>query len=642
MPRPFFLGAAPSMLVPVATLGLCAALLCRGAMTYAEDPEKPTTTPLSEFAPEVVTSNSGGAAYDRGVQIYRIDIRGNRLVSQQTILSAMTLQPGSLYSRNDLIKDLKRIHDLGYFTEDVKATPIATSQGIVLQITVNENTPVTNIEPVGNEALPSHEIVSMFKKQAGMPQNLQFLNESIAATEKLYHDKGFILARVEQVVDRPDGKLEVKVQEGRIDKIQFVGNRKTKDHVIKREMLLKEGDVYNEKVLMDDLQRIFSSQAFSDVRRVLTVSPDHPDRYNLTIELDEKRTAAISLGGGVDTATGFFGSLGYTDPNFRGMGENVSGLFSIGSGVLLRDNRTQANRQIYQVELNWSTPSINETDNALSVGGFGRFTPSFNVPLAVERRWGAETTWSRPINRLPNTSFALTLRGEHVALGEGDLTRLQELYAVSTAQRDAQLTKGTFLSLTPTLAYDTRNNRFDPTEGWFNTIGLTGALGLGGVDSYSALSANVRHYKALTPWLTLALNGQAASSVFADIPDFNAFRLGGTNSVRGYNEGGLGIGSGMLMGSAELRAKVPFLAPFAQKVKFLDSIRVALFADGGTLFNESANNAIFNRIGYGYSIGAGIRMNIPGVGPLRIDYAIPLRGAGSAVRRFSFGVGQKF
>jgi outer membrane protein insertion porin family len=605
-----------------------------------DTPKRPTG--IETFAPELVDAKGAGSAYDQGVQVYKIVFQGLRLVKEPTVLAAMTLQPGAVYNRNDLLKDLKRIYELGYFSESMKATPIATSQGVVIQITLQENTPVVAVNPKGYEALTTAEVLACFQDQVGMPQNLKLLNQGIETLRKTYEDKGYILAQVTGVQDQPDGTLDVLIDEGRIGKILFVGNRKTKDQVIRRELSLKEGGLYNEKTLTDDLKRLYGMQFFSDVRRGIAASPDTPGRYDVTIEVDEKRTAALSLGGGVDTITGFFGSAGYNDPNFRGEGENLNLLFSIGSGILLRDNRTQTSGQIYQFEANWSTISVKETDNALSFGGYGRFSPSFNVPLSSERRFGVETTWSRPIHSLPNTSFALNLKGEQVNLREGDFERLNRLYGITQAQRDTMLEKGFFLMASPTLAFDTRDNRFDPSNGWFNSIGATGALGMSGLDSYASLTGNLRYYKALTPWLTLALNGQAASSVFGDIPDFNAFRLGGAWSVRGYQEGGLGVGSGLLLGTAELRSKVPFLAPVAKRIKFLDSLRLAVFTDAGTLLNESEWNRFYGRLGSGYSVGAGVRVTIPGVGPLRVDYAVPLRNAQDGNRRFSFGVGQKF
>ncbi|MBX2859591.1 MAG: BamA/TamA family outer membrane protein [Vampirovibrio sp.] len=607
------------------------------AQNFEEEEKGPT--PVSDFAPDEVRS-SRREVYDEGVTINRVSIEGNKLITEENIKDSMAIRPGSLYSKNTLQKDLRRIYDMGYFTEKIRAVPVATNRGIHLRIQVEENAPVTGVDVTGNSVVKDSEIMEVFSEQTGMPQNIGQLNESIEKIEQLYADKGYILARVNNIQDDPDGVINLEINEGRINKVYFVGNRKTRENVVRRVMATKDGDVYNEKLLADDLKRLYSLQSFSDVRRVISVSPENPDEYDLTVELDEKKTGAISLGGGLDTGTGVFGSVGYTDPNFLGRGQNFRSVFSVGTGTINR-GQFQANTRTYQFEVGWTNPSLFESVNALDVNAYGRDLSSFNVPLAIERRIGTAVTWSRPILSKKNTSFSLALGGERVSLREGgsasDLARFG-------ANPNRTLDGGTFVNITPTLAFDSRNNRFNPNKGWYNTVSLTGAYGLSG-DSYGTANVNLRKYIKIWKDVTLAVNTQAGSSLLGNVPDFNMFRMGGAYSVRGYQEGGLGVGSGFLLASAEVRSGIPFLSKF-EKLKALpiaNSLKTAFFVDAGTLIDESDNNATFGLAGSGASIGAGIRFNIPGVGPIRVDYALPLSGGNSDyTRRINFGVGNKF
>jgi outer membrane protein insertion porin family len=406
-------------------------------------------------------------------------------------------------------------------------------------------------------------------------------------------------------------------------------------------MSVKPGEVYNETALSADLKRLFASQAYSDVRRVLTASADNPDHYNLTVEVDEKKTGAISLGGGVDTGTGLFGSLGYSDPNFLGRGQNFSSAFSVGSGVIQRDRTSIANTRVFQFEVGWTNPSVNDSLNSLSVNAYGRNLASFNVPLGIERRIGSEISISRPLLSFKNMSGSLSLRGENVSIREGASQRNLDRFDISDADRRKMLEGGTYLTLSPTVAYDTRDNRMDPTSGWYNTMSLTGAMGLGS-PSYGAITANVRKYYKIRDGVTLALNSQVGKSLLGSMPEFNAYRLGGTYSVRGFQEGGLGTGSGFMMASAELRTKLPFVDRLT-KVPVLNSLTGALFADAGSVFDETLGSRAFDRPGFGASVGLGLRLNIPALGPLRLDYAIPVTSANdNFIRPFSFGIGQKF
>jgi outer membrane protein insertion porin family len=604
--------------------------------------DQTTLTEIQKTIDQGTTVESTAPNYDKSITVQKVVVVGNGLIEEARIRNVMTLRPGVVYSKQGLQGDLKRIYDLGYFTEKIKAIPKATREGIVIQITVEENAPVTGIEIKGNAVLTDAEIETYFKDQMGLPQNINNLNASIEALEKAYATKGFVLAKVTNIADTPEGKLELTVDEGRIHSIKVVGNRKTKDFVITKNLVLKEGEIYNDTTMNDDLKRLFSLQAFDDVRRVLTPSPEKPDMFDIVVEVDEKRSGAFSLGGGIDTVTGFFGSVGYTDPNFLGRGENFSTQFGVGTGVIGRDKTTQAKSRTYQFDVSWSTPYLAGTDNAFSANIFGRDLQSFNIPLALERRLGAGVSLSRAIERYDNVSASLGLKVENIALREGGSASDLAFFGINQAQRDKQLNQdGTFISLGPTIAFDNRNNRYDPSSGWYNTASVGGTLGLG-ADSYGTASLNLRKYYKLNNSLTLAWNGQLSSSIFNDIPDFNAFRLGGPYTVRGYQEGGLGIGSGLALSSAELRAKIPLYGKL-KKVSFLDTLRLATFVDAGTLINESDLNAIFGRKGYGASVGAGIRLTIPGVGPLRFDYAIPMVGTRKDYKQqFSFGVGQKF
>ncbi|MBK8190407.1 MAG: BamA/TamA family outer membrane protein [Vampirovibrionales bacterium] len=609
--------------------------------TDASAPQAGEPTPLSDFAPDEVRP-ARDKRYDQGLTITKVTIDGNRLVQSEAIKDVMAIRPGALYNKGNLQGDLKRIYDMGYFTDKIRAVPIATNNGILLKIEVEENAPVTGVNIQGNTLITDSELQGVFAGQTGMPQNVGQLNESVQKIEQLYASKGYVLARVKGLVDDPDGVINLNITEGKINDIRFVGNRKTKQFVLDRMLTTKKGAVYNEKVVSEDLKRLFSTQSFSDVRRVLTASPDDPEQYDLTIELDEKKTGAISVGGGLDTGTGVFGSVGYNDPNFLGRGQNFSSMAAVGTGIIGRGD-SLASARTYQFDVSWSSPSLFNSSNALEVAAYGRDMASVNIPLGIERRIGTGVTWSRPLKSLDHMAMSLGLGGERVSLREGgDNSSLDDLGILRSA-RSGQLEGGTFLSVTPTLAYDSRNNRFNPTQGMLNTLSMTGAYGLSGA-SYGTVSTNLRKYFKLREGVTLALNAQGGSNLIGDIPEFNMFRVGGSYSVRGFREGGLGIGNGFLLGSAEVRSKVPLFGPL-KKVPFLETLSTALFVDGGRVLDQAdlISSGDFAQKGFGASVGAGLRINLPGLGPIRVDYAIPIAGGTSKyTQRFNFGIGQKF
>ena len=119
-------------------LMLSLAATLSGSAVLAEDPdEEAGPTPLSEFAPDGVRP-ARGERYDQGLTINKISIEGNSLIQEEKIKQTMLTRPGSLYSKNNLKEDLRRVYDMGYFTEEIKAVPIATNNGIHLRIEVEE------------------------------------------------------------------------------------------------------------------------------------------------------------------------------------------------------------------------------------------------------------------------------------------------------------------------------------------------------------------------------------------------------------------------------------------------------------------------------------------------------------------------
>jgi len=586
--------------------------------------------------------------YDEGITIKEIDITGNNLVKADDILNAMSTKAGAKFDRDTIQKDLKTIYEMGYFTEKIKAVPQSGPNGIKLRIQVEENAPVTGFSITGNKVVNTEDLSKIFEGQTGLPQNINELNKAVEKIESLYAEKGYILARVKKISDDPDGMINIEVNEGMIDQIKISGNTKTKDFVIKRNMATAPNTIYNENLLKQDLSRIFGSQSFSDVRRVITASPDDPDKYLLTIEVDEKRTGAISLGGGIDTSTGLFGTIGYMDNNFRGLGQEVSLNFMTGSGVVLRDSDT-VRRAPIQFEAKFLEPRLMQTMNSLEVNGFFRDYASYQVPLALERRFGGEIEFARPIKKVPHLAGSVSMGFENVKIKEGDEEDILEKFADNTdyteaeakEQRKKQLKGGSYISIGPSLVYDTRDSVLNSRSGWYVSTSLKEALGLSG-GSYGKISGTVKKFVPVGEKSALVFGVKGGSQLLGTMPEFAAFRLGGSDSVRGFREGNVGNGKAFMMATTEFRTPIPFVDKMT-KINFVKDMRLAVFADAGSLFRETVTNDLYNRPGYGISAGLGLRVNIPALGPLAIDYGYPLTSVGSGNHkggRFTFGFGQ--
>ena len=576
--------------------------------------------------------------------IKNIEILGNNVIDKSLILQQMKLQESDTYSRELIQRDLKAIYQLGYFTENMKAIPINNSDGsITLKIVLEENAPVTDFTIEGNTVMSTDEILTYLLPMKGKPQNIAEINDAIAKIQDCYSSKGYILARIDSVSDDPDGTVNISIKEGTINRILISGNEKTKDYVIERNILTEPGQIYNENLLKEDLVRLYATQAFKDVTREIEPTED-PDKYDITINIEEQRTASISVGGGIDSVTGVFGSVGISDNNFLGRNERLSLNGIAGTGVILNDSSIKR-RMNLQAELSYFKPYFYNADTSLMSKVFYRDFGSYQVPLAIERRVGAEATVAHRMKFNKHVTSTFSLGIENIDVSEGDGKKISSLYSkynIPISERAKQLEGGLFLSLSPALLYDTRDNATVTRKGTMASLRFDEEIGV--IDfnkTHGKLTGMVKQYIPVGKKSSLSFTAKGGGKIHGDnMPEVMAYRLGGPYTVRGFKMSGVGTGDAFIMGSAEFATPIPFLD--RTRINFLNNLRFTVWADAGKIFNPSITDQIYDRPLYAVSAGVGLKLYIPGMGPLSIDYGIPLTNPGDNGSRsgyFTFGVG---
>lgn len=574
-----------------------------------------------------------------------IEIYGTNVIKPAVVLSKMQLHKGDPFDADMVQRDLKNVYELGFFTEKMKAIPVENADGTVtLKILLEENIPVTDVTIDGNTVISSEELMPLVTPLIGKPQNIEEVNAAIEKINECYASKGYILARVDTIYDDPDGTINIGLKEGKINKILISGNQKTKDYVITRNILTEPGMVYNENQIKEDLVRLYSTQAFKDVNRSIDVCPDDPDKYDVTIMITEQRTASISLGGGLDSSTGVFGSLGISDNNFRGLNQRVSLSGLVGSGVIMSDT-TVKNHMNFQAELSFFQPYFLNADTSLLSKIFFRDFGSYNVPLAVEDRIGIEASMSHRMKSNPNLSTTFAVGVENIDVREGDRDRIVGMYRaknINIVERAKQLEGGLFLTLSPGLNYDTRDSALNPRNGVLATARFDQAFALDGFNKTNGkLTGMIKRFFPVARKSSLSFTAKAGGKIYGDnMPEVMAYRLGGPYTVRGYKINGVGTGDAFAMGSVELATPVLFLDRL--KVNFFQNLRLTFFVDAGKVFGTYLSDKLYDRPMQAITAGIGLKLYIPGVGPLSVDYGIPITRCGSYGNKngyFTFGVG---
>lgn len=615
------------------------------ADSEVHDLQTPTATQTTiDESPMTSASVSTTATNSEKKKIKNIEFVGNNVIDKSLILEQMKLQAGDNYSRELVQRDLKAIYEMGYFTENMRAVPVNNSDGtITLKIVLVENAPVTDFTIEGNTVISTDEILSYLLPMKGKPQNISDLNSAIAKIQDCYSSKGYILARIDSVSDDPDGTVNISIKEGTINRILISGNEKTKDYVIERNVLTEPGQVYNENLLKEDVVRLYATQAFKDVTREIEPTDD-PDKYDITIKIEEQRTASISVGGGIDSVTGVFGSVGIADNNFMGRNERISLNGIAGTGVILNDSSIKR-RMNLQAELSYFKPYFYNADTSLMSKIFYRDFGSYQVPLAIERRIGAEATVAHRMKFNKHVTGTFSLGLENIDVSEGDGKKISELYSrynIPISQRARQLDGGLFLSLSPALLYDTRDSATVTRKGTMASLRFDEEFGVLDFDkTHGKLTGMVKQYVPVGKKSSLSFTAKGGGKIHGDnMPEVMAYRLGGPYTIRGFKMSGVGTGDAFIMGSAEFATPIPFLD--RTRINFLNNLRFTVWADAGKIFNPSITDKIYDRPLYAVSAGVGLKLYVPGMGPLSIDYGIPLTNPGSNGNNngyFTFGVG---
>ncbi len=620
---------------------------------YANTVFEKYTTPSNNQTPDISTKQyptnlstqtTTSSVSKENKTIKNIEFYGLNSVPQSEITDKMQMKAGEEYTREKMQADLKTIYETGYFTEKMKAIPTTNPDGTVsVKIVVEENIPVKDFTIEGNSVISTEDILATLTGMKGKPQNITQLNIAISKIQELYQEKGYILARIDSVTDDPDGTINISIKEGIIDKIMIEGNEKTKDYIVARNILTEPGMIYNENLIKEDLVRLYATQAFKDVTREIEPSEEIPDAYDITIKIQEQRTASISVGGGLDTVTGLFGSMGITENNFRGRCERLSLTGLVGTGVILNDSSVKDHMNI-QAELSYFKPYFYNADTSLNTRIFFRDFGSYQVPLAVERRYGGEVTLAHKLKFNRHATATFSLGAENIDVKEGDFNGISALYRrynIPISERAKQLEGGLFLSLSPALLYDTRDSATVTRHGTMASLRFDENIGLNGFDKTNGkLTGMIKQYIPVAKKSSLSFTVKGGGAIHGDIPEVMAYRLGGPYTVRGFKMSGVGTGNSFIMGSAEFATPIPFLD--RTRIAFLNNLRFTVWADAGKVFDGTITNQLYDRPMYAVSAGVGLKVFIPGMGPLSIDYGIPLTNPGSNGSKngyFTFGVG---
>jgi outer membrane protein insertion porin family len=575
--------------------------------------------------------------------------------------------------------------DKGYIDFEIKDIQFLypTPRTMIIRFIISEGTQykVGAVKFTGNKLFSTADIAaglravhqrSRSKAKIG-PNGLQMdvgdtftpggLTKDLEAVEDFYGAKGYIdvhaASRNLNVIKIPNIEagtmdLEFQIEEGQksyIEKIEIHGNIKTKDKVIRRELAVSPGELFDMVRVKLSKQRLEGLGYFErvDTRPEAT---DVPNRKNLVVDVDEISTGRMSFGAGFSTVDSLVGIAEYNESDF-----NLSHPFERpwfrGGGQKFRLRVTLGTvRQDY--EITFIEPWFLDRKLQLSVDLYYH-DYAFLSPNTIydETRAGGKVGLERALGSdFIRGGISYTLEGVGISYDSGAVTTPPGNNVPPDIS--SQIGEHLLSSAGASLAYDTRNSVKLPDKGQRTalTAQLTGGP-LGGDDTFYKLGLqSARYLRGFLPGHVLELGGRAGViSAFGnstDVPFFERYYLGGPYSLRGFKYNYISprqinnsttpatIFNEPVGGDSYWFASAEYSIPIFEQEHGI-GVRFALFYDIGSVGSKPYD---FNLSGFSDNWGLGIRLNLP-IGPLRLDYGIPIRhdqfNSGSG--QFQFNVG---
>ena len=556
------------------------------------------------------------------------------------------------------VQKIKELYqDNGY--ADVQVTDVRIDRldkkNVAITIYINEGQQYH----VGTVAIEGLHIVTeanfrkVIKVTEGKVFSPQKLQKDIKSVEDAYGVAGYADAKV-NVETTPGGpalvNLSYKVDEGIqsfVEHINISGNSRTKDKVIRREIVLSPGDVFDTVRVDISKKRLEGLQYFE---RVDTYASDTtvPGRKDLNVVVQEKRTGNLNFGLGFSTTDGLLGFAELSQGNF----DITNWKTFTGAGQKFRA-RVQLGTQTKDASIELTEPYFLDQRLALS----GRlFFDEYNYYSDVydQRDYGFDINVRKPITNFLSVKLDYTLQEIGIYnINQSAIT--QQLLNIIQQQGSYNLESRVTLALT----YDTRDSAFLTRKGTRVDLSTYVAGGpLGGDVSVYGFDLDAAQYFHLPYDTILLLNGEVGvvSNWNNDsiVPIFDRLYLGGASNLRGFRFRDVGPKDDQgnaLGGNTLARLTVEYTIPIIERVRF------AVFYDGGFVNPGSwsfspqkvpttppgGSNAGKFSGGFNQDIGIGVRLDLP-IGPIRLDYGYPIQedSFSSKSGQFQFSVGYQF
>jgi len=595
-------------------------------------------------------------------RIKEINIVGNKLYEKEVLIELFKLKTTNLlswynkddrYSKQVLSGDLEALKSFymnrGYLDFKINSSLIRiseTKKHVYVDISINEGNKYFFGESKISGKITKDVAKNALEAQIGTVKGNTFSRSAVTATtqriNQILGDFGYAFSNANAI---PEVNKETRIVDfnyfidpGKkiyVRRVNFFGNVKTKDSVIRRELRQFESSWYS-KTRVDRSKTRLSRTQYFDAIDVETVSvPGITDQIDVNIHLKERNTGKLMLGAGVSSGEGLVGTFTVSQSNFLGTGNTVTTSVSTGSV-----NQTYA--------LSYTDPYWTDNGVSRTVGAYKRDVNTSDLSTATYNTYsyGANVDFSIPTSEFNAIALGAVLDITEIKLGAFAAQEYVDYCRDLSGSTSTSDCNSDSFSGSVVYATDTRNNATLPTSGVY--IKAHGTLSVPVFDmQFYQLSTTAEKYWPLSNDMSFKLKGKLGyADSYGDkkFPFFKNFFMGGPKTVRGYDQASIGKkifnsaskelettgGKKMFFTSAELYFPPPGL-------KNVKSFRFSTFIDGGGVYKND-----FNADESRFSAGLAALWLSP-FGPLTISYAKPLNeGTNDKITELQFGMGGTF
>lgn len=590
-------------------------------------------------------------------KIRSINIVGNQAYSMDDLRAQFLLttpnwmswwNKDDQYSKQKLNADLEALRSFymnqGYLEFNIDSTQVSITPDkkdiyITVNITEGEKYTISEVKLAGDTIIPEEEVRKLIQVQAGETFSREKVTQSSKAISDRLSDDGYAFSNVNPVPEvnkeQHTASFTFFVDPGKrvyVRRINVVGNTRTRDEVIRREVRQLESAWYASNKINRSKERLVRTQYFSDVNVETPAVPGTADQVDLNISVVEQSTGSVQFGAGLSSNEGVVFGVTVNQNNFLGTGNRVSAQVNTGkvntvyslsyTDPYFTPDGVSRGFDVYRRDVDTSSLSIGSYDTS-SYGGGVRF--------------------GIPLNERDGFNFGLAVDFTKVDLTAESPKQYRDFCGINTngCSSDSVVASAGW-------THDTRDSILFTNNGVLQK--LTGEVSLPVLDlQYYKVDYRHTWYKQVYPGFTFMLNGEigyADSYGNEKYPFFKNFFMGGVNSVRGYENGSLGPrdfdvitgddfavgGTKRILGNAELFFPIPGLNESKQ-------FRMSAFVDAGNVYGADQSYSLGD---LRYSTGLGLSWYSP-FGPLKLVFAKALNSKdGDDTQTLQFQFGQQF